>query len=149
VVDEKKREKQRQERAFDEKGPLRLIIGPPMRLFVGILLITGTGIWVFTNDLLSKFPTPGFFSIPEKPQDYPIPLLDWLFNNHAPGFGGLILLISVVFKRRNIVWLSWPAAAVTLLGPVFLRTVVSADLAMWISIAVALILAGLGMATKR
>ena len=149
MADNKKREKQRQGRAFDEKGPLRFIVGPPMRLAIGFLMIAGTGLWIYSNDLLSKFPTPSFFSIPDKLEDYPIPLVDWIFNNHAPAIGGLILLMSVIFKRRNIVWLSWPAAAATLLGPLFLGTVVGATLAMWISIAVAVVIGGYGMVSKR
>ncbi len=149
MVDAKKREKQRQDRAFDEKGPLQYLIGPPMRGVVGLLLIAGTGYWLYLNGLIGEFPSPTVFMPPKNPEEIPFAPIAWLFTSISPGVGGLIMLISVVLKRRNIVWLSWPAAVVAVLGPVFLVAMVSPTLAMFISVGAAVAIAVLGIVYKR
>jgi hypothetical protein len=149
MVDAKKREKQRAERAFDEKGPLQYLIGPPMRGVVGLLLIAGTGYWLYLNGLIGEFPNPTMLMPPENAEPIPFAPIAWLFTSISPGVGGLIMLISIVLKRRNIVWLSWPAAAAAVLGPVFLVAFVSLTFAMFISVGAAVAIAAMGIVYKR
>ena len=152
MADSRKREKQRQERSFDEGGgPIRLLIGPEMRLVIGTILIGGCAWWLHRNGLLAKFPSPEVFSLPSGAEALPLPFVGKMFTSYAPGVGGLILLISTVFRKRKIVLLSWPAAAAAVAGPMLLEPLPKIDhtVAVLVSITVAIVIAVLGLLSKR
>ena len=153
MADASKRKKQRKDRAYDEGGgPLRLLIGPEMRLVIGSILIAACVFWLYRNDLLQKMVNldPTSLTIPETANPLPVPYADMVFTSHAPGVGGLILMISTIFRKRRIAWLSWPAAALTVAGPTLLPMIkISLPIAMVASIAAGLTLAVYGILAKK